>query len=74
MPNKSFRISGHSARKGAALEACVAGVPEAFIQAEGGWRDPAVCRQYMGRAWTSIDSAFRAVEARVLFEDRNGVT
>ena len=44
LPNYKLRISGHSAQKGAALGACIAGVPEALIQAQGGWKDPATWR------------------------------
>ena len=34
------RVTAHSARKGAAVEALLRGVPVPVIQALGGWRDP----------------------------------
>ena len=65
LPGYTLRITGHSARKGAALEACAAGIPEAFIQAQGGWADPVVCRSYMGSAWAQINSTFTEIEKRI---------
>ena len=42
------RISSHSARKGAAVEAVLAGVPLPVVQALGGWRDLNTLQAYIG--------------------------
>lgn len=44
------RISAHSARKGAAVEAVLAGVPLPVVQALGGWRDINTLQAYIGEA------------------------
>lgn len=66
MPEYKFRITGHSARKGSAMEACMAGLPEAFIQIQGGWADPTTCRKYMAGGWAKVESAFTTVELGLL--------
>lgn len=47
LPGYTARITGHSPRKGAALEACTAGIPEAFIQAQG----DGPIRLFVERTW-----------------------
>lgn len=42
------RISSHSARKGAAIEAVLAGVPLPVVQALGGWKDINTLQAYIG--------------------------
>lgn len=42
------RISSHSARKGAAVEAVLAGVPLPVVQALGGWKDLNTLQAYIG--------------------------
>lgn len=44
------RITAHSARKGAAVEALLAGVPLPVIQALGGWRSLDTLQAYVGEA------------------------
>ena len=44
------RITAHSARKGAAIEALLAGVPIPVIQALGGWRSADTLQAYVGEA------------------------
>ena len=44
------RITAHSARKGAAVEALLAGVPIPVIQALGGWRSADTLQAYVGEA------------------------
>lgn len=44
------RLTAHSARKGAAVEALLAGVPLPVIQALGGWRDLNTLQAYIGEA------------------------
>lgn len=61
-PDYPLRITGHSARKGAALEACALGIPQPIIQCQGGWADPATCSKYMGSGWTKLASTFTVVE------------
>ena len=46
----NIRVTSHSARKGSALEALLAGVPLIAIQAFGGWRDLATLERYVGDA------------------------
>lgn len=62
-PEYPLRISGHSARRGAALEACSLGIPEAIIQSQGGWADPSTCKLYMAAGWSKVASIFTSVEA-----------
>ena len=45
-----MRISAHSARKGAAVEAVLAGVPLPVVQALGGWKDINTLQAYVGEA------------------------
>lgn len=44
------RITSHSARKGAAVEAVLQGVPLPVVQALGGWRDLNTLQAYIGEA------------------------
>ena len=44
------RVTAHSARKGTAVEALLAGVPLPVIQALGGWRDINTLQAYIGEA------------------------
>ena len=46
----NIRISSHSARKGAAVEAVLAGVPLPVVQALGGWKDINTLQAYIGEA------------------------
>ena len=61
-PEYPLRVTGHSARKGAALEACALGIPQAIVQAQGGWGDPITCSKYMSSGWTRVASTFSIVE------------
>lgn len=44
------RVTAHSARKGAAVEAVLAGVPLPVIQALGGWKDLNTLQAYIGES------------------------
>lgn len=44
------RVTAHSARKGAAVEAVLAGVPMPVIQALGGWKDLNTLQAYIGES------------------------
>lgn len=61
-PEYPLRVTGHSARKGAALEACALGVPQAIVQAQGGWCNPTTCSKYMSSGWARVASTFSVVE------------
>lgn len=59
------RITSHSARKGAAVEALLAGVPVPVIQALGGWKDINTLQAYLGEAvrrTTSVLDVLRGKE------------
>lgn len=58
------RITAHSARKGAAVEALLAGVPLPVIQALGGWRDINTLQAYIGEAVRRAVPLMEILEAR----------
>ena len=45
-----YRVSSHSARKGAATEAVLAGLPPVAIQAYGLWKEAGALQKYVGEA------------------------
>ena len=45
-----YRVSSHSARKGAATEAVLAGLPLVAIQAYGLWKEAGSLQKYVGEA------------------------
>ena len=45
-----IRLTAHTARKGAAVEALMRGVPLPVIQALGGWKDLNTLQAYIGEA------------------------
>ena len=47
---EGMRLTSHSARKGAAVEAVLAGVPLPVVQALGGWKDLNTLQAYIGEA------------------------
>lgn len=56
------RITAHSARKGAAVEAVLAGVPLPIVQALGGWRDINSLQAYIGEAVRRSTSLMQCLE------------
>lgn len=69
-PEYPLKITGHSARKGAALESCALAIPQALVQAQGGWRDAAMCSKYMASGWTRVASTFTAIERSTCSSDQ----
>lgn len=58
------RITSHSARKGAAVEAVLQGVPLPVVQALGGWRDLNTLQAYIGEAIRRSTSLMQILEGR----------
>lgn len=56
------RITSHSARKGAAVTAVLAGVPLPIVQALGGWRDINSLQAYIGEAVRRSTSLMQCLE------------
>lgn len=56
------RVTAHSARKGAAVEALLAGTPLPVIQALGGWRDINTLQAYIGEAVRRTTSLLHNLE------------
>lgn len=56
------RITSHSARKGAAVTAVLAGVPLPIVQALGGWRDINSLQAYIGEAVRRSTSLMQLLE------------
>ena len=56
------RITSHSARKGAAVEAVLKGVPLPVVQALGGWRDLNTLQAYIGEAVRKTTSLMQLLE------------
>lgn len=58
------RLTAHSARKGAAVEAVLAGTPLPVLQALGGWSDINSLQAYVGEAIRRTVSLFEVLRAR----------
>ena len=59
-----LRITAHSARKGAAVEAVLAGTPLPIVQALGGWANINTLQAYIGEAIRRTTSLADVLERR----------